>query len=59
MPSSRIVEVLNYYEARIRREEFSQRKSSLYPIWILMKSWWEKADKDFLKEITLTLISKL
>lgn len=59
MSSERMIEALNYFEARIRREELSSTKANLYPLWISMKSLWDKADKEFLKGVTLSLSSNI
>lgn len=57
--SKRMIEILNYLEARIRRDELNTTKTSLYTLWVSMKSWWDETDKEFLKEVTLSLISRM
>ena len=57
--SKRVSEILSYVEARIRREELHAQKAEMYILWIKMKSIWDKADKEFLKDVSLELISKI
>ena len=57
--SDRIIEVLNYLEERIRREELKTAQPQVYALWIKMKSWWDGADREFMKSVTLALLQKL
>ena len=55
-----VINVLNHLEARIRRGEISASQTSLYTLWLQMKSWvTQEESRQFLKDITLALIAKI
>lgn len=54
--SARIIEVLNYLDARIRRRELDAIRTNMHVFWVTVKSQWDQADHEFLKNVTLAIL---
>ncbi len=56
--SDLIVDVLNFVEQSIRRDNISATGIGLYAFSAKMKSWWAQTDRDFIKKVVLAFVSR-
>ncbi len=55
--AARTIEVLNYVESRIRRDDVSPTKTRLNVWWVRLAGYWDETEfRDFMKDVTIALI---